>query len=84
MTIATPHVYGPVTVTWKAEGSVDAITYSNEPLAKVVTDRSQVQIVPSGAILSTELHRLIDDLLNTLASLPAGEKKQKISLADRI
>lgn len=82
--MGSPLVNGLVQVNWKADGSVDTITYSGEPFAKAVADRFQIQVGTQGAVLSSALVQLIDDLFDALASLPSSDKRRRIFLADTI
>jgi hypothetical protein len=84
MSVGSPLVRGPVQVTWKADGSVDTITYLGEPLARAVSDRFQIQVGTQGAELSSGLGQLINDLFDALASLPPTEKRLKVFLADKV
>lgn len=78
-------VYGPVTVTWRADDSIEAITYGGDPLIQTVNNRLQsLQLSLYGFILPQELCDLIDNLLNSIASLPVNEKRRKIFLADKM
>jgi len=82
---STPLVIGPVTVTWRPDGFIDAITYNGEPLIKAINETLQsLPVSLYGIILPPELCNLVDDLLNSVSALPSSEKRRKIFLADKI
>jgi len=79
----SPLVCREVRVTWHANGSVNEITYGGEPLLKAISNTLQTtQLTPQGAVLPLGFRRMIENLLDSIASL--SDARRKILLADRV
>lgn len=78
-----PLVYREARVTWHPEGSVNQITYSNEPYLKAISNAlGNLRLTPQGISLPAGFCTIFDTLLGAIASL--SEARSKIILADRI
>jgi hypothetical protein len=75
---------GPVTVFWNQDDSVASINYENEPL--LVSRNLVFATISFGppAKFSAAQSAMITNLFNTIAALPAADRRKKIYLSTKI